>query len=65
MLKIDRWYPFSLYDVDRVDVFFYPESGQYRGNLYIGGRAVGDYYSDNSVEVEQKFQRIFSKEVKS
>ena len=65
MLRIDRWYPFRLYDVDRVDVFFYPEAGQYRGNLYINGQAVGDYYSDNSVEVEQKFQHIFSKEVKS
>lgn len=63
MLKVDMWYGDSVRNVDRVDVFFYPEVGQYRGNLYMNGKAVGDFYSNDSVEVERRFRRIFQKEV--
>ena len=57
-MKVDMWYenekPVS------VDCFFYPNDGIYRGNLYnANGRAIGDFSSADSVEIEDNFPGIF------
>jgi len=57
-VKIDMWYedekPVS------VDCCFYPNDGIYRGNLYnADGKAIGDFSSTDSVEIEEKFPGIF------
>ena len=57
-VKIDMWYedekPVS------VDCCFYPNDDIYRGNLYnADGKAIGDFSSTDSVEIEEKFPGIF------
>jgi hypothetical protein len=60
MIKIDFWNQGQTRkDADRVTVTFYPNDGIYRGNLYRDGRAIADFWSDNSVELEKTFPGIF------
>lgn len=61
MIKFDFWYEYRLKDVDFVTVSFYPDSGLYRGNLYKNNIAIGDFYSNCSVEIEKAFPGIFGK----
>lgn len=56
MVKFDFWYGNTLKEVTKADCFFYPNDGEYRGNLYINDKAVGDYVSNDSVELEEAFQ---------
>lgn len=57
-MKIDIWYQNE--SVSFADCFFYPNSGEYRGNLYNkDGKAIGDYVSKNSVEIEKRFPGMF------
>ena len=59
-MKIDLWYKNE--KIVFADCFFYPNSGEYRGNLYNeSGKAIGDYSSKNSVEIEKRFPGIFGK----
>ena len=60
MIKIDFWSGYSLQDVDTISIFFYPNDGQYRGNLYKDGKAIGDFTSNDSVQLEKMFPGIFS-----
>ena len=58
-MKIDFWYNHSRRDVASLDILFYPESATYRGNLYgHDGRIIGDYATQNSLELEQAFPRL-------
>lgn len=57
MLKIDWWYKPER--KCEADCFFYPESGEYRGNIYKDGKMVGDYTAKDSVEIERRFPGIF------
>ena len=58
MIKIDKWYTGER--IHRADCFFYPEKGIYAGNVYNkAGKIIGDYWSDNSVEIEKRFPGIF------
>ena len=42
------------------DCLFYPHDGEYRGNVYNAqGRAIGDYTSKSSVDIEKRFPGIF------
>ena len=60
-MKIDMWYGNSKKDIAALDVFFYPESGKYRGNLYdAAGNIIGDYATSSSLEIEKVFNKIFS-----
>lgn len=61
MLKIDYWYTDgrkapAVY----ATATFYPNDGIWRGNVFnADGEMIGDYYSDNSVEIAQRFPGIF------
>ena len=57
-MYIDLWYKDE--HIAFADCFFYPNSCEYRGNLYNeNGKAIGDYASKNSVEIEKRFPGIF------
>lgn len=58
-MKIDLWHTGE--KIEFADCFFYPESGEYRGNLYnADGKAIGDYTSKDSIEIEKRFPGIFN-----
>lgn len=59
MIKIDMWYNDRFYDIDAITVYFYPDKGIYSGNLYSAGKPIGDYTSNNSLEIEKRFHHIF------
>ena len=59
-MKFDFWYENTKKDIARMDVFFYPDDGHYRGNLYNkNGDMIGDYVTTDSVEIENMFPGIF------
>ena len=57
-MKIDMWYEDSYKDATRIDVTFYPSDCTYRGNIYIGDKCVGDYISNDSIELENTFSQL-------
>lgn len=58
-MKIDYWYKDDK-EIAAADCFFYPNSGEYRGNVYNkDGRIIGDYIAKDSVEIEERFPGIF------
>ena len=60
MIKFDFWYSDSKKDIAFVNVTFYPNEGLYRGNLFNSNKkAIGDFTSDDSVEIEKHFPGIF------
>ena len=60
MIKFDFWHGESEKDIAGADCYFYPNSGHYAGNIYNkDGDIIGDYTSNNSVEIEEKFPGIF------
>ena len=60
MIKFDFWYGDSLQDVAFVSVSFYPNEGEYRGNMKDrGGDYIGDFTATNSAEIERQFPGIF------
>ena len=59
MINIDMWYGDSHKEADKIDITFYPNDGKYRGNIYIGGKIVGDYICNDSVELEKNFPQNF------
>lgn len=56
---IDLWYGDSIKSIDKIDCFFSDFDCMYRGNLYKQGRIVGDYSTRNSIEIENRFSRLF------
>lgn len=57
---IDFWYGDTKKDVAGASCTFYPNAGEYRGNLYDEhGETIGDYTSRDSVEIERHFPGIF------
>lgn len=61
-MKIDFWYGNTKKDIAAVDCFFYDNDCIYRGNVYDKtGKAIGDYATRNSLEVEKAFPGIFGK----
>jgi hypothetical protein len=58
MLNIDMWYENPVTDADRVDCFFYPMAGVYRGNFYKNGKYIGDYVATDSVELEKRLRAL-------
>jgi hypothetical protein len=58
-MKIDFWYPDEK-NVAYVDCYFYDSDDIYRGNLYNAEkRPIGDFSSQDSVEIEKRFPGIF------
>lgn len=58
MINIDMWYGDKSEDADRIDVTFYPNGCEYRGNIYKDGKCIGDYSCNDSVELEKKFSQL-------
>lgn len=58
MFKVDMWYKDSYKNADKIDITFYPNSGDYRGNIYKNDKAIGDYICTNSVELENNFPQL-------
>lgn len=58
MINIDMWYKDSQKEVDKIDITFYPNDGQYRGNIYKQGRIVGDYVCTDSLGLEKAFPQL-------
>ena len=56
---IDFWNNDTLETIDGASVSFYPNAGEYRGNVYKNGRPVGDFTSKDSAEIENIFPGIF------
>jgi hypothetical protein len=57
---VDMWYGNKIEECDSVDVFFYPNDGRYRGNIYLKGKAIGDFTSVDSTEIEKTFKGKFN-----
>ena len=58
MIKIDMWYGDSHTEADKIDIFHYPNAGEYRGNIYKNNEMIGDYTCDNSIELEKTFTQL-------
>lgn len=58
MINIDMWYGDDHKEADKIDISFYPNDGQYRGNIYKNGKAIGDYTCTDSVELEKNFPQL-------
>lgn len=58
MIKIDMWYGDKHTDADKIDISFYPNAGEYRGNIYKGGKYIGDYTCTDSAELEKAFPQL-------
>lgn len=58
MVNIDMWYGDKKESVDRLDCSFYPNECEYRGNLYINNKYVGDYTCRDSCELEKAFPQL-------
>lgn len=58
MVKIDMWYGDSPKDADKIDVTFYPNTCEYRGNIYKDGEMIGDYSCKSSLELEKAFPQL-------
>jgi len=55
MVNIDMWYGDDHKEADRIDVNFYPNGCEYRGNIYKNGKTIGDYSCKDSVLLERAF----------
>ena len=61
-MKIDFWYGNRKKDIAAADCFFYDNDCEYRGSVYDKtGKAIGDYTTRDSLEVEKTFPGIFGK----
>ena len=58
MVNIDMWYEDKIQDTTKIDIIFYDNCGEYRGNIYIDDKIVGDYSTKNSCELEKVFSHL-------
>lgn len=58
MINIDMWYGDKATEADKIDITFYPNDGEYRGNIYKNSKAIGDYSCNNSIELEKYFSHL-------
>lgn len=58
MIKIDMWYRDKYTEADKIDIYFYPNDGEYRGNIYKNERMIGDYCCNDSMELEETFPQL-------
>ena len=49
------WYNNEIKAIDKINVFFNDSTGTYAGNCYINNKAVGDFTSDSSTDIEKAF----------
>ena len=58
MININMWYNDTPKEADKIDITFYPNDGEYRGNIYKNGKIIGDYSCNDSVELEKYFNHL-------
>lgn len=58
MIQIDMWYGDKFTEADKIDITFYPNDGEYRGNIYKNGKAIGDYTCNDSIALEKTFSQL-------
>lgn len=58
MIKIDMWYGDSYKEADKIDISFYDQDCEYRGNIYIDGKIIGDYRCNDSVKLQKTFSHL-------
>lgn len=58
MINIDMWYCDKPEEADKIDIFFYPNTGEYRGNIYKNNKIIGDYVATDSLEIENTFSQL-------
>lgn len=58
MIKIDMWYKDNYIEADKIDITFYPNNGEYRGNIYKNEKMIGDYVCNDSIELEKTFSQL-------
>ena len=56
-VNIDMWYGNKIEEVTSIDVRFY-DNGEYRGNIYIDNKIVGDYTAKDSISLEEAFPQL-------
>lgn len=54
----DMWYGHSIEDADKIDIAFYLNDGEYRGNIYKSGKMIGDYCCKDSLLLEKLFPQL-------
>ena len=57
-VNIDMWYNDNIEKVTSINISFYDNSGEYRGNIYINNKIVGDYTAKDSIELEKAFPQL-------
>ena len=57
-VQVDMWYGDVKEEVDKISIMFYPNSGEYRGNIYKNGKIIGDYICESSIELEKAFPQL-------
>lgn len=57
-VQVDMWYGNAKEEADGISITFYPNSGEYRGNIYKEGKIIGDYTCESSVELEDAFPQL-------
>lgn len=57
-VQVDMWYGNVKEEADRISITFYPNSGEYCGNIYKDGKIIGDYTCESSVELEDAFPQL-------
>lgn len=56
-LIVDMWYGDKIEDVDNLDVFWY-SNDEYRGNVYIKDKCVGDYVITRGTDLCKTFPQL-------
>lgn len=57
-LHVDMWYGDEKESADKIDITFCPNDGEYRGNIYRGGKIIGDYVCCDSLLLEKLFPQL-------
>lgn len=60
-MHFDFWYGNKLSEITKATCSFSDVDCEYRGNMYIGDKCVGDFWCRDSVKVEETFPGIFGK----
>ena len=58
MINIDMWYGNQIEEATKIDISFYDNSAEYRGNIYIDNRIVGDYSTKEYKALENTFKQL-------
>ena len=58
MNNIDMWYGDKIEEVTKIDISFYSDSCEYRGNIYIDDKIVGDYSTKEYKSLENTFKQL-------